>query len=276
MRKYITLFCAALLFLCACADKQVATKSVPDKYSQYLDAYLEFDYVQTPQDIKNNMNALTAAAEDGFTLAIGKMANVYAYGLNNNEVSIETACLWDKKNAFENTLFCRYDNIQWKRGLKARFDDISKAAEAGDKDAKYALAFEYYLIGAYPVKKDISKALDALKELSSGGYGKASLHLALIYENYPAFKNCGLIVEMYNKAHLQGVPSAACHLGRLYEDGNCVEFDINKALEWFQKGADAGEPMCFGYLSDMYLNKNYPVYNRKLGNKYKELYHSEQ
>jgi hypothetical protein len=84
------------------------------------------------------------------------------------------------------------------------------------------------------------------------GYRAARIDLADLLMDGPAGKlDSGRAVSLYEQAWQDGVPIAAFRLGHLYEygvqsrdatAGTVSITDTSKAWQWYQKGADAGEP----------------------------------
>ena len=122
------------------------------------------------------------------------------------------------------------------------FDYIQKEAFAGDAKSQYLLGNLYYYKETF-VSQDDEKA-----------------------------------AYWWNEAALQGYVSAYNKIGVCYKDGTGVNKDMKLAMEWFKKGAEAGESYAQYNYGNLYLEgvkiqigshkELKPGYNPRLYNKY--------
>jgi TPR repeat protein len=63
-------------------------------------------------------------------------------------------------------------------------------------------------------------------------------------------------LPLYRQASDKGSTIALLGIGLLYENGEGVDSDYDKAAGYYQKAIDAGFPLAFGYLADLYNEGN--------------------
>jgi WD40 repeat protein/serine/threonine protein kinase len=107
---------------------------------------------------------------------------------------------------------------------------------------------------------DASGARQQFETAVARAYRAARIDLADLLVNASAGKlDAGRAVSLYEQAWQEGVPIAAFSLGHLYEHGvpadatlasAAVARDEPKAWQWYQKGADAGEPNALARLAE--------------------------
>ena len=61
----------------------------------------------------------------------------------------------------------------------------------------------------------------------------------------------------YEQSAINGFVDAYSFIGLCYRDGEGVSRDLQKAIEWFQKGSEANNPICQYYLGDIYQKGAY-------------------
>ncbi len=107
---------------------------------------------------------------------------------------------------------------------------------------------------------DASGARQQFETAVAKAYRAARIDLADLLVNASAGKlDPGRAVSLYEQAWQEGVPIAAFNLGHLYEHGvaadvglasTAVARDEPKAWQWYQKGADAGEPNALARIAE--------------------------
>jgi WD40 repeat protein/TPR repeat protein len=100
--------------------------------------------------------------------------------------------------------------------------------------------------------KQYPEARAQLEEALSNGYGSARIDLAkLLLEPTANMLDVPRVISLYADAWRNGVTIGAYELGRIFEHGvasqtgggtTFVEPDLTRAWEWYQKGAESGEP----------------------------------
>jgi WD40 repeat protein/serine/threonine protein kinase/TPR repeat protein len=120
------------------------------------------------------------------------------------------------------------------------------AAEVAKPD--HAVRSNYQWARALLAKNDFTGARRQLELAVSKGYPAARVDLGnLLMDRTAVGVDPQRAVLLYEKAWRDAVPIAAFALGRLYEVGvpgqpDAVRTDVTQAWNWYQKGADAGEP----------------------------------
>lgn len=110
---------------------------------------------------------------------------------------------------------------------------FKKAAELGSTEAMCKIALMYN--NGDGMTRNTDSALYWYKLAADAGSVDAVFSVARSYENnYHDYEKA---FEWYTKAYEMGDDYAASFIGYLYYDGDGVEQDYSKALEWLQKGA---------------------------------------
>jgi len=131
--------------------------------------------------------------------------------------------------------------------------DIAKpacTAELGKP--RHDVRLDYQMGRALAAAGDASGARRQFETAVANSYRAARIDLADLLVNASARKlDAGRAVSLYEQAWQEGVPIAAFSLGHLYEHGVAADVtlagaavarDEPKAWQWYQKGADVGEP----------------------------------
>jgi WD40 repeat protein/TPR repeat protein len=107
----------------------------------------------------------------------------------------------------------------------------SCSAEIAKSD--HSARLDYQMGRTLAAKGDATGARLQFEKAAAKGYRAAGVDLADLSDPASA-------VSRYKKAWQDGVPIAAFRLGHLYESE--VRPDLSQAWDWYQQGADAGEP----------------------------------
>lgn len=164
---------------------------------------------------------------------------------------------------------------------------LKLGAKKGNAEACLVLA-NIYFEGKYGVSKDISEAISYYEKSVAAGNSQAMVELAQILENSEDHQDLKKAFDLYKKSADLNNGMAYFHLGECYKNAigtiqnsqkaldyyyraaelNCFEafealylfyineecicFDISKAVEWLQKGDNAGVPLCTYQLASHY------------------------
>lgn len=103
--------------------------------------------------------------------------------------------------------------------------------------------------------QEIDKAIPLYEQAANAGYNLAQNNLAVAYQNgtEKMAPDIGKAIYWYEKAAETFAP-AAFVLGRIYDVGNYVPQDLQKAAEYYLKAANLGDSLAMYNLGTMYLN----------------------
>ena len=121
---------------------------------------------------------------------------------------------------------------------------LKKSAEKKSVDAFYDLGI-LYEFGKNGVKRDISKAVEYYEQGVALDDADCMINLGCILETsneYPNDKKRAF--ELYTKAAEMGCMEAYWNNYMYYMDEVCTPRDFKKAVEWLQKGDEAGNMQC--------------------------------
>jgi TPR repeat protein len=152
----------------------------------------------------------------------------------------DTAINEDIGNARLELAFAFRDNIGTKRSLASYRSWLEKAAELGNSEAMYHLAFEYY----HPSDtKKMEEFIYWLSRAAEEGQPDALYHLAISYLNGEGVtKSRGRYFTLMKKA-AETKSEAMFHLAISYLTANTPNFD-NFSL-WIKRALEAGQPGAF-------------------------------
>lgn len=86
--------------------------------------------------------------------------------------------------------------------------------------------------------KHFTQALQLLSPLAESGNAEAQYRLAVMAQNGLGLRRNPLLAFRFMQAAAQAGNALAQHgLGFMYMEGECVEKDASKAVEWFEKAA---------------------------------------
>ncbi|MCP5536120.1 MAG: sel1 repeat family protein [Akkermansiaceae bacterium] len=120
-----------------------------------------------------------------------------------------------------------------------RVIQLEKKADAGDLEAQWELANDYYT--GEKVPRDLGKAFKYYKQAGEQGCGAAQLLVGICY-----YKGEGVVRDLNDgaiwmaKAARQGLPEAETCLGIFYLRGEGVDKDPREACRWLKKSATSG------------------------------------
>ncbi|KAL0090475.1 hypothetical protein J3Q64DRAFT_1730004 [Phycomyces blakesleeanus] len=112
----------------------------------------------------------------------------------------------------------------------------------GDDRGAFSYANMLYR-GYNGTPKDEMKAIEIMSKLAQKGHPYAQMNLAAILMRTQPDK-VESAIKLYSLAAKGGLDSAYMELGRMYRLGYGVHQDHNTAIDYFKKGAQAGNPQC--------------------------------
>ncbi|MCS3434244.1 tetratricopeptide repeat protein [Klebsiella sp. BIGb0407] len=118
---------------------------------------------------------------------------------------------------------------------------IGKSARQGYPEAQADMGSLYYY--GQGVKKNIKKAEEWFIKASNNGNPRAQNDLAMIYKISGSKSNsfdCDKILSLLNKSAEKDYDLAYLNMGDLYSEGNCLNRNMSKAVDWWEKAATKG------------------------------------
>lgn len=128
-------------------------------------------------------------------------------------------------------------------------EQLVKEAEKGDVEAMFLA----YQVLAAPFSDQPEKVL-------AGNYLQRASYLGYLPAQYEsglralADGSNDVALQLANQSFGQGFTKSALILGLMHREGKGVRKDINKALEWYQKAADAGDATGLAILAQLYAD----------------------
>ena len=237
-------------------DHKYAAKRLGELY------YLKCNGVSSRDDFKTSHKWFKRAARFNIPIVIYNTAMGY-YNFQKYDLAMK----WLKKaadlnypDAF-NMIGERYyfGNKGVEENLEEAVKFFKKAADLGNTDAMFHLG-DCYMHGK-GVKQNEAEALKWFIKRHDGDEAEGMAHLAYMY-NWDS-NNYTKSFEWYSKAAELGNLNAIYSLGCAYEEGEGVEKDSAKALEYYLKAADKDNEDGIHGAIELYLNdenlKNIPA-----------------
>lgn len=133
---------------------------------------------------------------------------------------------------------------------------LKEAAKSNDPAALFNLGVAYY--NGDGVRKNEFKAFRCFRDAAERGDSDAQHALALCYQNGQGVTQSGLrACAWMSKSAENGSPLGMYGMGVYCKHGACtVEQDIDKAIEWFKKSAEAGYGRASLELAKLYESEN--------------------
>ena len=238
-------------------------------FAQYSIGYLYFNGKEIEQNYEYAFNWYKKSAENGFPAAQHALAYLYKMG-EGCEESLHKAYYWLEKaaeNDFEDSFYVLGASYLEGEGVELNYKKayryLSKAAEVKNENAIESLGDMYYS-GLY-VDEDKNKAFKLYKESLKLGNTDLYYKLGKIYEAEGKSK---LALRHYKKGHENNDIRATQKLGVMYYNGEIVDRDVDKSLEYMEIASKEGAPHALYVMGIAYL-----ITDEKLGVKYlKEAY----
>lgn len=212
------------------------------------------NYLDDGYDLYEAFSWYFKAAKQGVAYAMGMVAQIYEYGIEDyikpdeskaNEWYLKAAEQFredaDKGDAESQfmlgELYCDGYGVEQDYSEAAIW--YRKAAEQGHAVGQNNLAWCYY--NGYGVTKDYKEALKWYRKAVEQDNAGAKNGLGnCYYYGYGVAQNYKEAVKWYRESAQQEFPKAQYSLGRCYEYGHGVEQDLIEAKKWYQKAADNG------------------------------------
>lgn len=224
------------------------------------------------QDKQGGIIYLLKAAENGHIQAQCDLGTLYYQG-NGVAKDMHTAAQWFMKSARQGWPLAQWNLAQcyikgegierdfdqaiyWlgestSKGYMAKFKELCEDAQKGWKDQP----FMFYLQGMahyFSESKDLAEAIALFKKCEKADImeSKTMMAVCLANKNYKKRnpkKAAKLLTETARQNHV-----AQFYLASLYEAGNGVKKDMDKAIELYGQSANGGYAVAQCYLGNMY------------------------
>jgi len=195
-----------LEFLFAEAEETAETESGPRMQDQYEEGMKLFE----DRKYKEALKTLTPVAESGHVDAMRKVAEINERGLGMWFSDSTEAMKWYRKAA--------------ELGDAESAGKVAKAIDDGDTKGTAKEMMDFYLMAASLNQADV---LYRISTLYKNGYKEIR-------------QDDAKSLDYLRQAAELGLPDAMFDLGIRYEKGDGVVSNVQKALEWINKAADAG------------------------------------
>lgn len=227
---------------------------------------------------KEVLEIATKYAEINSTCAV-YLGQIYA---NGNEVGIDgnMACHWYKVAASLGNIPAAYNlGILYQSGklidqdLEEAFKWFESAAQHGNRNAMYEVAICYE--EGKGITKDENKALEWYKKAYESKKKEAAFKTAYLFQcGGDSIRNYEEAAKYYQLAITNNSNykiAACCNLANLYKDGQGVEQDIQKAVDYYNQSIELGGTQAMLNLADLYeqgklikrdLNKALQLYEK--------------
>ncbi|KAG1047777.1 hypothetical protein G6F43_009795 [Rhizopus delemar] len=140
-----------------------------------------------------------------------------------------------------------------KYGAPIALELYKVAMEKGDDRGAFSYANMIYR-GYRGTVKDEEKGIQIMSQLAQKGHPYAQMNLAaIIMRTDPNRVDAAL--QLYELAGGAGLDSAYTELGRMYRLGYGVHQDHLKAVDYFKRGAQSGNPQCH-FMLGVYYSSN--------------------
>ena len=122
-----------------------------------------------------------------------------------------------------------------------------------DKDSIPLEEKNFYLGRHFYQKRDYTNAFEWFEKAANQGFAEAQCSLGWMYENGEGIPQDGQkAVKWYKKAVEQGDKKAAYNLGVIYGIGKLIDKDATRAVRWFKEAAEKGLIEAAYNLGEMY------------------------
>jgi TPR repeat protein len=237
--------------------------------------------VNEVKDLKKAAFWYLKAAEQGNSQAMSMIANFYANGIGV-EKDLEKSVFWYQKMVenpdYRHSPYREEQEFHMEAGLigadmNAQNDNDNKnmrkserrvielhkkVTKENDAKSKYKLATHY--IRGKGVEKDLSKALQLVKESAEQGYVRAQERLGELYGTRFGIDPLETLVKQDNKksykwhkrASYSGSSHAMTKIAIMYEFGTGVKRNPEKAFAWYIRAAEKGGVYAQMTIADIY------------------------
>ncbi|KAI7907933.1 uncharacterized protein BX663DRAFT_528545 [Cokeromyces recurvatus] len=171
-----------------------------------------------------------------------EVVNVLLDNIRNNKNESERLLTLVNNKVDELTAFGNILLRSSKHGAPLALQLYKFAMEKGDDRGAFSYANMIYR-GYQGTPKNEEEGIKIMSELAKRGHPYAQMNLAaILIRTQPNLINSA--IQLYELAGKSGLDKAYTELGRMYRLGYGVHQDHKKAIDYFKKGAQAGNPQC--------------------------------
>lgn len=187
------------------------------------------------KDWKMALYCYASAEEIGDPEAYFQLARLHETGVGVDRKDIKLAIYFYEKAAAKDHLKALHNlgaHYESKNDLDQAFEYYKKAAKLGD------VASQFRLGKIYKKWDDFDKAEKYYRMAADRGDSSAQTNLGNIFAEEGQFSEA---LKWFRLAAKQNDPVALFNLGTFYEDGNGVEIDLKKALNYYREAVKFGD-----------------------------------
>ncbi len=211
-----------------------------------------------PQDFETARQYLQKAADNGIPQALMMLGDLYFEGLGGPANHAAAEKYYEEAGyggEREGLRLLRLGIIRNEAGDPGNaYQYFLRSAEVGNTEALVRLAAMYR--EGYGVSADCRKAAELLREAAESGNTNAMNDLGQMYEHGLGLTaDLKAAYELYEKSAEGGNPYGMSNLGRMYMHGIFVKQDNLKAIEWLSQAyengaADAANDLAITYMTE--------------------------
>ncbi len=218
----------------------------------------------TEKDYETAFKEYLPHAKEGNALAQYNLATLYFFA-QGMEKNTPEAIAWYEKSAAQNfpkalyalgQIYLSGDGVPTEKEKGKNFHVAG--AELGYPPSQFALALTY-IIESSDLELNFIEGLKWMRLAADGGYSEAQYYLGAIYnlgEKVP--QDMDKARHWYQKSAKQYNRSALLQLGYIYIYANGVERDLDKGYGLIKQSADLGNSDAFMALADLHGTKETP------------------
>ena len=248
--------------------QKTAKQNIPEAQCRLAQFYLNGICVNT--DTYKAFKLFKRAAIQGIAKAQNYLGVFYEKGISVTK-DLDNAFHWYLKSAKQGYVEAQYNlAVFYSSGTDAEVDNISalywfkQAANQGHIEAAYYLFIHY--ANGLGTQKNYDEAIKWLKKAAQQNLPKAQYKLGMCYLNadYNLLKDTRKSFDWISAAAKQNLVSAQRMLGIFYDQGIGIGKNVDEALVWYKKAAEANDAEA------QYLLAKY--YQRELGRRCPQVY----
>lgn len=216
--------------------------------AQTLVGYIYANGLGVPQDVKEAATWYALAAEGGDTSAMEELANLLMMGepIPRDPARARTLLEQALSGGRPSAAYAIGLLDLEKGDLIAASRSFQTAADAGNADARYALATMY--LDGQGMPRDLVMAGRLMGQAAKAGHVGAQIEYAIMLFNGKGMaKNEAAAFSWFRLAAITGNPVAANRLARLYAAGIGTPIDLRQAAKWHFRARAQG-------ISDLWLD----------------------